>query len=105
MSAPFPLKVGDTKREIARKFLQGGKVLANTDPSGVTMRIRAGETLVTRAMSRDANGVHWYYRFVDADFVAVPAGEYDVDFELAWADGKATDPSTGKYRLVVEATV
>ena len=104
MSQPFPLKVGDTKREIARKFSMGGRLVPGADLQSVVMRIHVNGTTLERGMTRD--GDFWVYKFVGADFVAVPAGEYDVDFRLTWTDGgDATDPSSGRYKLVVESLV
>jgi hypothetical protein len=103
----FPLKLGDTKREVSRKFRRGGRVIPNTELQGVTARIKVeNAALITKQMVRDtADGVSWFYRFTANELIAIGSGEHLIDFDLEWPEGdKATDPSVGDgYTLIVKA--
>lgn len=103
----FPLKLGDTNREISRKFRRGGRLIPNSELLSVTARIKVGSApVITKAMVKDtADGLSWFYKFSVNEMNTIGSGEHSIDFELTWLDGgKATDPSVGdSYTLSVKA--
>jgi hypothetical protein len=111
MSATWPLKIGDTERELSRKFRKGGRVLTHSEVSSIVLRVRSNVLLTFNMIKDTTDGVSWYYRFSNAEIASIlngnPAGEYDIDFELTFVSGrKATDPTLGTgYKLAVAAVV
>lgn len=104
MSATFPLKIGDTQREMSRRFRIGGRLIPNAELTGVVARIkREGQAVLEKTMIRDTNdGLSWFYSFSDAEMIEIGAGEHKVDFRLLWPSGRrATDPTVGDgYPLI-----
>lgn len=111
MSASWPLKIGDTERELSRKFRKGGKALTHAEVTGAVLRVRTNVLLTFTMIADPDDGMSWYYRFSNAEVTSILSGaaegEFDIDFELTFSSGrKATDPTVGDgYKLSVAATV
>lgn len=93
----FPLKYGDTKT-ITVTLSDRGAALAVT-PTSVSVKI---DGIGLRAMTMGSSASIWTYKFVANE---IPAGDYDAEIQITWADGAETAPTSGRLKIHCEAVL
>jgi hypothetical protein len=96
----FRLKVGETGAELRVTF--GGRTEGISDATGVTLRYKAGSTVVSRQMTIESDTVATY-EFTDEDFTILNAPMVVIcDFKVETPDGIFYFPKPGNDKIKVE---